>query len=76
MQRVTVNHEYVFQPVGMDVFDPANTAVAGQTVRVVNLFGCPPANTMGHCHIVDAAQGDFLGLVMCNSLREVSHGNA
>ena len=31
----------------------------GDLVRVVNLYGCPPANTMGQCYVefVDAPKG-------------------
>jgi hypothetical protein len=36
-------------------------------VRVVNLPGCPKANTMNHCH-VEHVGGAFAGLVCCNSL--------
>jgi len=47
------------------------TATEGQMVRVVNLYGCPPANTMGMCHIEDAESGEFLGMVCTNSLERV-----
>jgi len=36
-------------------------------VQVVNLRGCPKANTMGHCHVNDA-DGRFAGLVCTSSL--------
>lgn len=58
----------VYRPVGMDVWNPCSSAKVGQVVRVKNQWGCPPAGTMGHCHIVDAESGAFLGLVLCNSL--------
>jgi hypothetical protein len=44
------------------------SARAGQRVRVVQLPGAPKPNTMGHCHIADAASGDFLGMVSVWSL--------
>jgi hypothetical protein len=39
----------------------------GDIVKVVNLRGCPKANTMNHCHIATES-GQFAGLVCCNSL--------
>jgi hypothetical protein len=67
--RVRAGSVYIYKPVGMDLYSPANLGIAeGQKVRVVNLYGCPKANTMGHCHVNDANTGVFLGLVLCNSL--------
>lgn len=67
--RVTAGRTYLFHPVIMDVCDPpVGRPTAGQAVTVKNLPGCPKANTMGHCHIVDAGTGKFLGLVHVNSL--------
>jgi hypothetical protein len=55
----------------MDVWRPAHRGLQrGDVVRVVNLHGCPPANTMGHCH-VETLAGEFAGLVFCNSLQRV-----
>ena len=67
MNKVRVKSLYVYNPVGMDLFSPCAHAEKGQTVRVVNKFGCPPANTMGHCYI-ESLDGEFLGLVLTNSL--------
>jgi hypothetical protein len=39
----------------------------GDVVRVVNLPGCPKANTMGHAHF-DVNGGEFGGLCCTNSL--------
>ena len=47
----------------------------GQMVRVVNLYGCPKANTMGHCHVQDM-NGRFAGLVHCNSLHTITDWKA
>jgi hypothetical protein len=70
MKRVRVGSEYTYQPAGLlDRCSPASTAQAGQRVRVVNLRGCPPANTMGHCHIEDL-DGNLLGLVSTHSLQK------
>jgi len=66
MARVTVNSEYNYNPVGLDVFDSRTGLKKGDKVKVVNLHGCPPANTMGHCHVT--LNGKFAGLVLCNSL--------
>lgn len=67
--RVRVNSTYIYEAAGIhDLCSPASTATKGQRVKVVNLRGCPPCNTMGHAHIVDAATGEFLGLVQTASL--------
>lgn len=69
MSRVCVNSVYIFMPVGWDVFRPCTPAPTKlQHVRVVNLPGCPKANTMGMAHVEDAATGEFAGLVLTASL--------
>lgn len=70
MNRVRVNSVYTFRPVLIDRADSALMAriSAGDRVRVINLYGCPRANTMGHCHVADATTGRFIALVCCNSL--------
>ena len=70
--KVRVNSRYVYQPVGMDKFDPpygieAGILREGEIVKVVNKYGCPPANTMGHCYI-NNQEGEFCGLVCTQSL--------
>lgn len=67
-RKVTVGKEYTFNPVGIDRFDPKTPLKAGDVVTVVNLRGCPPPNTMGHCHV--SHNGQFVGLVHCNSLTD------
>jgi hypothetical protein len=67
INKVKVGKEYTFEPVMMDVCDPKTTLKRGDKVTVVNLRGCPPANTMGHCHV--NFEGQFAGLVHCNSLK-------
>jgi len=74
--RVKANAVYVFQASFWDIvlresYTPAN----GELVRVVNLPGCPRANTMGHCHVQSLA-GEFIGLVSCNSLQPRTGGGA
>lgn len=70
--RVTANKEYIYYPNMMDRFRPAHhiTLVPGDVVRVVNLPGCPKANTMGHAHV--ELNGQFAGLVHTNSLHSLS----
>lgn len=69
--KVKVGQQYRYNPVPMDKFDSKCDAVEGQIVTVVNLPGCPKANTMNHCHIEDE-NGKFLGMVCCNSLEKIS----
>lgn len=67
-RRVKVGSTYTFVPTLLDRSRPASTAVKGQRVTVVNMPGCPVANTMGHCHVRAFGGGEFLGLVCTNSL--------
>lgn len=74
MKRVRVGKLYTYHPVGWDILDSKNAPniVAGEIVKVVNLPGCPKANTMGHCHVqarVETGEWQFAGLVMCASLQ-------
>ncbi len=66
--KVRAGKKYVFDPVPMDVFDAKTTLKKGDVVTVVKLAGCPPPNTMNHCHVEDE-NGTFRGLVCCNSLQ-------
>ena len=68
--RVRVNCLYRYEPVMLDKLHPPYNVRPGDVVRVVNLPGCPRANTMGHCH-VQHRNGDFGGLVCTNSLVSV-----
>lgn len=70
IRKVRVGKTYRYDPVMMDKFDPPYNVTAGDVVRVVNLHGCPKANTMGHCH-VQHLDGSFAGLVCCNSLKDL-----
>lgn len=72
MTRVRVNGLYWFDPVPIDRYTPC---VRGTVVRVINLRGCPPANTMGHCYIEDATTGEFIRLVCCNSLEPLTRAD-
>ena len=72
MKRVRAGCKYRYHPGVWDSFDPPygvekGILQAGDLVRVVNLPGCPKANTMGHCH-VNTLDGEFAGLVQVSSL--------
>jgi hypothetical protein len=71
MAKVRVGSLYAYNPVGMDIWDSRVTIPAGTIVRVVNKFGCPPANTMGHCYIEYPDNKEFIGMVCCNSLQHI-----
>jgi hypothetical protein len=72
MNRVRVGGIYRYEPVGMDIWSPCNASLkSGALVKVINIYGCPPANTMGHCYVENFI-GTFQGLVLCNSLVEAS----
>jgi hypothetical protein len=75
MHKVKTGRWYTFQPVGMDLYDSCASVAPGSRVQVKRLPGCPPPNTIGHCHIVDAA-GRFAGLVLTNSLQPITRGAA
>jgi hypothetical protein len=64
--KVQANREYIFYPNLLDRIDGRTQLIPGSIVRVVNLHGCPPANTMQHAHV--EFEGRFVGLVHTNSL--------
>ncbi len=64
--KVEPGTSYVFEPVFFDILNPPFDAKPGDIVEVVDLPGCPPANTMGMCHI--NRNGKFAGMVCTNSL--------
>lgn len=73
MKKVKVNAWYVYNPVGLDRCNPPygitdGILKQGDRVKVVNKQGCPKANTMGHCYIVNK-DNVFCGLVCVNSLQ-------
>lgn len=50
--KVRVNAHYRYEPTGFDRFNATGTLVkAGDLVQVINLHGCPPANTFGQCYV-------------------------
>ncbi len=67
--RVRAKSVYTFNPVLFDIIDPpVGNIKSGDKVRVVKLRGCPPPNSMGHCHIEHPDTKEFLGLVCTSSL--------
>jgi hypothetical protein len=68
-KRVRVNAHYYYLPVLIDKVNGHATDIAeGEELVVVNLPGCPKANTMGHCYVNHVSTGKFAGLVCTNSL--------
>jgi hypothetical protein len=65
--KVRAGRKYIYDPVLLDLVDGRTALKKGDVVTVVKLHGCPPPNTMGHCHV--DKDGEFAGLVCCNSLR-------
>lgn len=70
-KKVRVDKQYKYNPVPLDRFHPAipGALTKGDTVKVVNMPRCPPANTMGHCYV--EKNGKFCGLVCTNSLEDL-----
>jgi hypothetical protein len=71
-KKVRVNATYHYVPVMIDRCNPPiavemGRLTVGDRVKVVNLPGCPKANTMGHAHFA-AIDGKFGGLCRTNSL--------
>jgi hypothetical protein len=67
---------YVFEPVGMDVYDRRKyQPEPGSIVVKVQPRGCPRNGTMGHCYVVPVEQFDRIRqnqngvLVLQNSLK-------
>jgi hypothetical protein len=74
-KKVRVGQRFYFVPVMLDACNPPYNVEVGDFVQVVNLPGCPKANTMGHAHVNVlmrangvATPGTFGGLVCTNSL--------
>jgi hypothetical protein len=65
--KVCAGSEYYYHPNLLDLVDGRTTLKSGDVVRVVNKPGCPKANTMQQAH-VESLEGEFIGLVHCNSL--------
>ena len=72
--RVRANSTYTFHANGWDRFTPLHNGYLtdGDLVRVINLYGCPKANTMGQCYVrkvSDASQS--FAMVSTGSLSPV-----
>ena len=72
MGKVRVGTIYRWIPNLMDVVCPPvgftrGLMSKGDFIKVVNLYGCPKANTMGQCY-VNNMHGEFCGMVSTNSL--------
>lgn len=72
-KRAIVGKTYIYQAVGMDVWDARTSLKNGDLVTVTNLRGAPRANTMGHCYVNYADTQNFAGLVLVASLQPVSN---
>jgi hypothetical protein len=70
--NVRVNCRYVFNPVGLDIWDARTDLQKGDIVEVKAIPGCPAPGTMGHCHVYH--EGHFAGLVLVNSLEKMKRG--
>ena len=68
--KVRANTEYIYYPNMLDRIDGRTSLVPGSVVKVVNLPGCPKANTMQHAHV--EYRGQFAGLVHTNSLHTMA----
>jgi hypothetical protein len=66
--KVRVNQKLVYVPNGLDTIDARTNLKKGDLVKVINMPGCPKANTMGHCYVGHPETGEFIGLVSTNSL--------
>ena len=65
--RVRVGSKYIFYA---NLLDCEHRDLNGLVGTVVNLHGCPPANTMGHCYF--QVDGERFRLVSTNSLYKLS----
>ena len=68
IRRVRVGGVYVYRPVMLDLYDGRTSLKAGDVVKVIDVYGAPKANTMGHCYVGNRDTGEFIGMVCCNSL--------
>ena len=70
IKKVRVGSKYRYTPVIMDACFPVNQGLkVGDIVKVINMYGCPKANTMGQCYV--EKNGVFMGMVCTNSLEKI-----
>lgn len=70
VDKVRVGTTYIYEAVGLDIYDNRTDLENGELVKVVNKFGCPPANTMRMCYVNRVSDGKFVGLVLTASLKK------
>lgn len=68
--KVRVNSLYTYDANGYDLCHAikGESVANGSVVRVINLPGAPPANTMRMCYIANPTTGQFLRMVDTSSL--------
>lgn len=66
--KVRVGRLYRYEPCFLDKSDGRTSLTPGDIVRVRNCYGCPPANTMGHCYVFTPVTNKFIGMVCTASL--------
>ena len=68
-KRTRVGTVWTYEPVWMDRSSKHLSGIpAGTLLRVIQPHGCPRNGTMGCTYVELADSGDFVGLVMINSL--------
>jgi hypothetical protein len=68
--KVRKGQKVRYNPNFLDATDARTNLQKGDIVKVTHCNGCPPPNTMGHCH-VETLDGKFIGLVSTGSLEKV-----
>lgn len=66
--RVRKGCLYMLRPVGLDIWDQRVELWRDHIVRVIQPYGWPKNGTMRHC-FVETRLGEFIGLVLINSLQ-------
>lgn len=70
-KRVRVGQKFIYRPNLFDILNGPPDLQKGDEVQVVNLHGCPPANTMGMCYVKRVNVDEkFVGMVCTNSLED------
>ena len=70
MNRVRTNSIYSWNPSFWDKVDSKFSLPVGTKVKVIQPYGAPKNNTMGHCYIEIADTKQFLGLCSVHSLEK------
>ena len=70
--KVRAGSKYIYHANVLDACDARTDLRNGELVVVVNLYGAPKANTMGHCYVErEGLRGRYVGLVHTGSLHTV-----